>query len=83
MRKLRILVKGDNPAGPCFEVLECPICGRFRDSVDIDCKRWRYCQTDGEVRKFFHCVTLAGTEATAQRVINACQERQRARTAAD
>ncbi len=46
MRKLNIQVKDDSREGPCIDVMECPICGRLRESVDIDFKRWRYCHKD-------------------------------------
>ncbi|MEE9295710.1 MAG: DUF2958 domain-containing protein [Phycisphaerae bacterium] len=46
MRKLKIQIKGDNPKGPYIDVMECPMCGGFRESVDIDFKRWRYCHKD-------------------------------------
>lgn len=46
MRKLNIQLKDGSQEGPCIDVMECPICGRLRESVDIDFKRWRYCHKD-------------------------------------
>jgi Protein of unknown function (DUF2958) len=46
MRKLNIQVKDQNLEGPYFDVMECPLCGRLRESVDIDLRRWRYCHKD-------------------------------------
>ena len=46
MRKLNIQVKDVSPESPYIDVMECPICGRLRESVDIDFKRWRYCHKD-------------------------------------
>ncbi len=46
MRKPNIKMKDETPKGPFVDVMECPMCGRFCESVDINCKRWRYCHKD-------------------------------------
>jgi len=46
MRKFSFKARDDAAGETLVDVTECPMCGRFRESVDMDCKRWRYCHKD-------------------------------------